>query len=231
MGKLANLRWLNLRYHELSGEIPPELLVLFYLSLEDLRLDGNQLIGCLLECVATDRPGDAEVLASFYNGTDGPNWHDGDNWLSATPITEWHGVYTDANGRLYLDLDYNGLTGEIPPELANLANLAVLNLDGNDLSGETPSRLGDLAKLLVLALEHNELSGEIPPALGDLANLLVLNLRHNNLSGQIPPELSDLTNLRVLYLSDNSLSGCVPNALQEQLIEYELGGLPFCSTP
>ena len=98
LGLLVHLEDLDLRDNSLSGEIPPELLVLFYLSLEDLRLDGNQLIGCLLECVATDRPGDAEVLASLYNGTDGPNWHDGDNWLSATPITEWHGVYTDANG-------------------------------------------------------------------------------------------------------------------------------------
>ena len=52
----------------------------------------------------------------------------------------------------------------IPPRVGSV-------LDQNDLSGEIPPELGDLANLKSLNLEYNELSGEIPPELGDLANL------------------------------------------------------------
>ena len=38
---------------------------------------------------------------------------------------------------------YSRLTGEIPPELGNLANLSKLQLDGNQLSGCMPSSLSD----------------------------------------------------------------------------------------
>ena len=58
------------------------------------------------------------------------------------PISEWYGVTTDGNGRVTeLDLDGNQLSGEIPPELGNLANLTRLYLDGNQLTGCVPSSL------------------------------------------------------------------------------------------
>ena len=41
-----------------------------------------------------------------------------DNWLSDAPLGEWHGVITDDDGRVTeLNLEPNGLSGEIPPEL------------------------------------------------------------------------------------------------------------------
>ena len=41
----------------------------------------------------------------------------------------------------------NGLNGEIPPELSNLAGLNVLDLSGNQLGGPIPPELGGLANL------------------------------------------------------------------------------------
>ena len=70
---------------------------------------------------------DREALVGFYNATGGPNWNDNNNWLSDVPISEWEDVATDGNGRvteLWLYLEGNQLSGEIPPELGNLAKLA-----------------------------------------------------------------------------------------------------------
>ena len=79
----------------------------------------------------------------------------------------------DGEGRVRaLGLSRNALSGPIPPELGNLANLTWLYLGGNQLSGPPiPPELGNLANLTSLGLDNNALSGPIPPELGTLANL------------------------------------------------------------
>ena len=150
---------------------------------------------------------DRAALVALYYAMDGPNWRNERNWLSATPISQWRGVYTDPNGRVTdLDLSNNQLSGEIPPELGSLANLTVL------------------------ALPYNQLSGPIPPELGNLANLTTLSLGENQLSGEIPPELGSLANLTRLGLSGNHLSGCIPEGLPYvRDSDFSDLGLPFCT--
>ena len=83
---------------------------------------------------------DRETLVALYNATGGPNWRSNNNWLSDVPISQWEGVTTDDNGRVtILTLLLNQLSGEIPPELGNLANLESLWLSRNQLSGEIPA--------------------------------------------------------------------------------------------
>ncbi|WP_420616708.1 Ig-like domain-containing protein [Candidatus Palauibacter sp.] len=184
-------------------------------------LSATQTIAVTVQTGDTDR----EALEAFYNATDGPNWTDNTNWLTDAPLREWYGVSTDASGRVVelglggrydgdrQDWIRHGLSGEIPPELGNLANLQRLYLHVNDLSGSVPTELGGLARLEVLSLYINELTGEIPPELANLSNLETLNVYDNHLTGEIPPELGTLANLELLTVGSNELTGEVPPQL------------------
>ena len=123
----------------------------------------------------------------------------------------------------------NQLTGEIPPELGGLSNLAHLILGGNQLTGEIPPELGRLSNLRDLWFFENQLTGEIPPELGGLSNLRWLGLHDNQLTGEIPPELGRLSNLTRLLLSNNQLTGCIPEGLRD-ITENDLVSLnlPDC---
>ena len=155
------------------------------------------------------------ILETLYKATDGPNWDNDENWLTDAPLGQWHGVTTDASGRV-VRLRLRGLAGPLPPELGGLAKLERLDLGVNDLNGPIPPELGALADLEYLNLGTNSLTGTIPPELGNLANLERLYLDRNSLTGTVPRELGDLANLRRLSLGDNNLTGPIPP---------ELGGL------
>ena len=158
---------------------------------------------------------DREVLEAFYHATGGPDWFFSTNWLSDEPLSEWHGVRTNDEGRVrQLILNSNNLSGVLPPELPRLTSLINLSLWGNQLTGPIPSALGQMTGLLGLNLRSNQLSGPIPPQLGQLTNLELLHLDQNELTGPIPSELGRLTALAaILGLSDNQLSGPIPPEL------------------
>lgn len=87
----------------------------------------------------TDAGSDRAALVALYEAAGGPNWENNASWLTDAPLGQWHGVGTDDEGRVVsLKLRGNGLEGEIPPELGDLANLDHLILSSNDLEGEIP---------------------------------------------------------------------------------------------
>ncbi|MYD36029.1 MAG: PQQ-binding-like beta-propeller repeat protein [Dehalococcoidia bacterium] len=239
LGNLTNLEQLNLSNNRLGGEVPPELWDLSFLDW--LHLNGNLLHGCiptevysvyprinsatgLRVCIRQER----EALVALYHATDGPNWTERTNWLSEAPLSKWHGVTTDANGRVtMLNLADNGLNGTLPGELRGLSELQSLILSSNRLGGEIPPDLGSLSSLGVLDLNGNQLDGEIPPELLGLSALRLLNLANNRLAAEIPPGLSGLSNLTGLFLSGNQLSGCIPLESRYQLD----GDLPRITLP
>jgi hypothetical protein len=157
---------------------------------------------------------ECEALVALYNSTNGANWSNNSGWLDTNTPCNWYGVTCSAGHVTRLDLSDNQLSGNIPPELGNLANLQDLRLHSNQLSGSIiPPQLGNLANLELLQLCCSQLTGSIPPELGNLANLLYLYLGWNQLSGSIPPELGSLTNLQDLSLDHNQLSGSIPPEL------------------
>ncbi|KAK6137679.1 hypothetical protein DH2020_028605 [Rehmannia glutinosa] len=109
-----------------------------------------------------------------------------------------------------LYLHYNSLSGEIPKEIANLTELNDLYLNVNNLTGNIPAEIGSMASLQVLQLCCNHLTGSIPTEMGFLKKLSVLSLESNTLTGQIPSSLGDLGMMKRLYLSFNQLSGPIP---------------------
>ena len=156
--------------------------------------------------VETDRA----ALVRLYNATDGPNWANSTNWLSDEPLSAWHGVTTNAEGRVtVLDLNLNGLDGQIPGAIGDLDRVEVLHLFINDLKGSIPTQIGDLNSLRQLDLGGNELTGHIPATLGNLTRLTQLGLWSNDLTGQIP-DLSNLALLEHLRLGNNRLTGQLP---------------------
>ena len=79
------------------------------------------------------------------------------------------------------------------------------------MSGQIPTELGELAELESLVLRDNQLTRSIPDTLGDLANLAQLWLSQNELTGCIPLALrrvadNDLDDLALPYC-DVLLSG------------------------
>jgi len=175
---------------------------------------------------------DWTALKALYESTDGDNWVDKTGWgilidgLNNPPLAcdlgDLYGVYLNSNGRVkcidldgiencnFIGVDGNGLTGNIPNELGNLADLTQLFLSHNNLTGNIPGELGSLTNLTNLKLAFNQLSGSIPIELSALNNLTQLSLSYNELSGNIPAQLGNLKSLTKLQLSSNQLTGTIP---------------------
>jgi internalin A len=100
-----------------------------------------------------------------------------------------------------LDLSRLGLSS-VPPEIGQLASLAVLHLSKNLLIS-VPPEIGQLGNLTELNLFDNQLTS-VPPEIGRLTNLYRLYLGYNRLSS-LPPEIGRLASLTRLDLTENRL--------------------------
>lgn len=134
-------------------------------------------------------------------------------WLSCTHECEWFGAHCNNESDFVeaIQLDWNGLNGVLPPELAKLSHLRVLRLHHNYIWGSIPSEYGLLAgSLHELDLQGNELEESIPETLYNLTSLQILNLAGNFFTGSLSTRIGMLTSLEALFVQENSLSGQVP---------------------
>ena len=155
LGDLAQLNGLYLHGNELNGPIPSWLVNLT--ELRELSLWSNRLTGTIPPEVAPAQ--DRAALVVLYLQTDGPNWTDNTNWArSREPLSEWHGVSTDEQGRVEeLRLSANGLNGTIGAELGVLTRLTGLYLNDNELTGTIPPELENLTQLQVFDIRNTGL--------------------------------------------------------------------------
>ena len=106
---------------------------------------------------------ECEALVALYNGANGPGWTNKSGWLVTNKPCSWFGIECVVGHVTKINLNSDQLSGAIPPQLGNLANLQWLVLGYNQLSGVIPPQLGNLASLQLANLMDNQLSGVIPP--------------------------------------------------------------------
>lgn len=107
-------------------------------------------------------------------------------------------------------LSFNNIDGAIPGTLGNLGRLEYLDISENNLTGPIPLELGQASSLREIRLANNSLAGALPSTLGALVDLELLNLADNFVDGPLPPELGQLAKLKVLQASGNRLAGPIP---------------------
>ncbi|MYD15282.1 MAG: hypothetical protein F4107_03515 [Gemmatimonadetes bacterium] len=229
LGNMALLTELHVDGNEgLSGPIPNSL---SGLDLQQLQYGGTML------CTVRDeefrawlnaipaREGDfiacneeRSDLVKLYQAMGGEDWDNSGNWGTNAPLDSWFGIAVDEEtGRVTeIDLNRNGLTGEVPPEIRYFPHLQLLRLDYNQLRGEVPPEIGLLTELRRMDIDGNMFTGRIPPQFGNLVKLEELWMGGNDMSGPIPPELGNLASLEILHLYEAPFSGSIPE---------EFGGL------
>eukprot|EP00977_Amphora_coffeiformis_P017048 scaffold5478_cov161-Amphora_coffeaeformis.AAC.2 len=170
------------------------------------------------------------IMAVLYYAMNGPKWRLRFDFLSSKNVCEWRGtvltdsgdmvrlgVHCDADGSIVeINLNGNGLKGEIPQELTRLSTLRILQMSSNrDISGQLPSDLDQLTRLEHVAFSRNELTGPIPTELCGLSTLRHIYLGFNEIEGAIPDCIDNLANLETLFLSNNLLTGFLPESLSK----------------
>ena len=144
---------------------------------------------------------DSLALVDFYNSTNGANWKDNTNWLTAKPLNTWKGVVLDSAGRVSeINLYINNLTGTLPESIGNLTHLTTISLHINGIGGNIPPSIGRLTNLTELDLGENSFTGTIPDSLINLTKMIQLDLSSNALTGGIPSWIGNFTNLQNLWL-------------------------------
>ncbi len=112
-------------------------------------------------CSRQPTPGlesDCEALSDLYDETEGSEWSQSGNWLTESPLAQWHGVTVSGGRVTEVNLGGNNLSGEIS-DLGGLGNLKTLDLsDNEELGGELPLGLMNLLSLETLYVRCTEVT-------------------------------------------------------------------------
>ncbi|CAI9113710.1 OLC1v1014363C1 [Oldenlandia corymbosa var. corymbosa] len=169
--------------------------------------------------ISTDLSTDREALLALRSAVGGRTYL----WNASSPTPcNWAGVQCQNNRVVVLRLPASSLSGSLPSNtICNLTSLRTLSLRLNHLSGPLPSDFPQCAELRNLYLQGNQFSGPISPVL-NIHSLVRLNLAGNQFSGEIPPALNNLTRLRTLYLESNNFSGPIPELSLQNLDQFNV---------
>ena len=110
----------------------------------------------------------------------------------------------------YLNLSYNDFNGSIDASLAQLTQLKTLKVNDNNLSGDLPSELANLSLLVELSLGGNYFNS-LPDWIGDITSLISFNVDNLSLHTHIPPFLKRLSSLEKLSMKNCNLQGSIPS--------------------
>ena len=218
IGNLSNLVTLNINENQLIS-IPESIGTLG--SLEELLLFNNELT-FLPESICNIFPNlsyydfsanyicppypDCIENVGFQFTDDCPNCDDSE-------VELWGECY-NIEETTFLQLSWNGLTGEIPPEIVNLINLDGIDLHSNQFTGELPSTVGNLTNLTYLNLSLNELTGEIPESICNLTidfNIYNFHIEDNQFCPPYPSCIED-------YVGYQDTSNCEQVSIIDEIL-------------
>nr|GEX05182.1 putative kinase-like protein TMKL1 [Tanacetum cinerariifolium] len=156
------------------------------------------------------------------------------SWNTTTPICQWQGlkwsISTTPLTCAPSSLNYNNISLAFEPSL----HLVSIQLPSANLSGQLPPEISQLASLQNLYLSVNGITGSIPFELGYSSSLKDIDLGHNGLSGSVPGSIWNLCGNEMvgLRLNGNFLSGLVPepglhNVSCEKFLYLDLSGNNF----
>ncbi|KAL3803334.1 hypothetical protein HJC23_009298 [Cyclotella cryptica] len=140
-------------------------------------------------------------------------------WLTPESECTWGGVScypessSDAGKVNAIELENNGVQGNLPFELEQLNRMRWFSSERGSLSGPIPSTIGNLDSLLLLDMDFNKLSGPLPESLWSLTQLRQLDLNDNEFTGTLSASIGDLSELRFFQIDNNKMIGTIPDSL------------------
>ncbi|XP_043694142.1 probable LRR receptor-like serine/threonine-protein kinase At3g47570 [Telopea speciosissima] len=136
------------------------------------------------------------------------------SWNDSIHFCNWVGItcgHRHQQRVISLDLQGQGLGGNISPSIGNLTFLHFLDIASNSFHGQIPQEIGNLIRLQVIVFQNNTLEGELPTSLGNCTRLREIYFSNNNLVGKIPVEIvSSLLKLEIISIHNNGLTGELP---------------------
>ncbi|KAM5559169.1 hypothetical protein ABKV19_020694 [Rosa sericea] len=225
IGKLANLRYLNLS-RAFSGQIPIEVARLTRLKVLDLSMycaDLEKLENPNLGTLIQNLTELTELNLDNMNLSEESHWSQTISSslpkLSVLSLSncDLSGPIHESFARLHslstLILDSNYISGPVPKFFANFSSLISLNLSYCNFHGAFPKEIFQVPTLQSVDLSANlELSGSLPefPKNGSLESLV---LSGTKFSGVLPDSIGNLKMLSELDLRECNFTGAVPKSL------------------
>ncbi|MEQ8714566.1 MAG: T9SS type A sorting domain-containing protein [Cyclobacteriaceae bacterium] len=242
IGQFENLKVLVLaNNYDLSGSVPLSLMTIENLGLPAVRgafsfrntkvcepnnklfenwAEDRNVYGSGLVCeINGNLTSDSLALVKLYYDNFGDDWFNNTGWLNA-PVGQWHGIKLLDDRVSELDLDNNGVKGDLSVSLADLVALRRIDLRNNQLTGSIPSELDQLVNVTYFNLSSNRIEA-VPETIGGMQSLEFLFLSRNDIT-TIPNSIANLHFLKSLWATTNSITEA-PIALQELNAQVLLG--------
>jgi hypothetical protein len=104
------------------------------------------------------------------------------------------------------------LQSTIPTEIGKLTNLIFIDFDFNRLSGSLTTELLSLSSLTQLDLNNNLLTGSIN-GIGVFPNMTFLQIHANAFTGTVPEAVGTFKDLGAFTLHESFISGTMPQSV------------------